>query len=140
MSSTYIPAELRKQVYQRASGQCEYCLMPAQLSLISLAIANIVAEKQGGQTRANNLALSCPICNQYKGSDIASIDPHTGKLSAFYNPRIDGWKKHFSLSKAILVPLSGKGRVTAKILQLNRADRVNERRLLAEANLLRVPD
>lgn len=84
--SSYVSVELRKQVYERANGCCEYCLMPEQLSLISFAIDHIIAEKHDGQTLTENLALSCPPCNQHKGSDIASIDPDTGQLSAFYNP------------------------------------------------------
>lgn len=113
--------------------------MPEKLSLISFAIDHIVAEKHGGKTQADNLALSCPLCNQYKGSDIASIDPDTGELSAFYNPRTDNWVEHFSINGAMFPPLSAKGRVTAKILKLNRAERIAERRLLAEAGLLKPP-
>ncbi len=28
MSTTYIPAALRRQIYDRANGCCEYCLIP----------------------------------------------------------------------------------------------------------------
>ncbi|MBE9060745.1 HNH endonuclease [cf. Phormidesmis sp. LEGE 11477] len=136
MSSTYIPTMLRKQVHERAIGYCEYCLVPEKLSLIPFSIDHIIAEKHGGLTKIDNLALSCSVCNQYKGSDIASIDPQTGKLCPFYNPRIDVWQEHFSLHSGSLLPLSARGRVTAKILRLNRAELIEERRLLIEANLL----
>jgi hypothetical protein len=33
MSQTYIPAELRRLVRQRAGERCEYCLIPEALTL-----------------------------------------------------------------------------------------------------------
>jgi hypothetical protein len=54
--------------------------MPEKLSLASHQVDHIIAEKHGGQTLAENLALSCSLCNQAKGSDIASIDPDTRGL------------------------------------------------------------
>ncbi|MBX3436655.1 MAG: HNH endonuclease [Planctomycetaceae bacterium] len=36
---------------------------------------HIIAEKHGGETTAENLALACFDCNWFKGSDIASLDP-----------------------------------------------------------------
>ncbi|MEO1792592.1 MAG: HNH endonuclease signature motif containing protein [Cyanobacteria bacterium J06629_19] len=137
MSSTYISADLRRQVVERAKNCCEYCLMPQHLSLVSFAIDHIIAEKHGGKTHPDNLALSCPICNRYKGSDIASIDSETGRLSAFYHPRTDTWREHFSIQGALFSPLSGKGRVTIKILQINRIERVAERALLIKSGLLK---
>ena len=140
MSRTYIPMKLRKLVCERASSCCEYCLMPEQLSLISFAIDHIIAEKHGGQTQLDNLALSCPLCNWYKGSDIASLDPQTGVLCALYSPRLDVWSEHFELSSSALFSLlSAKGRVTSKILKLNQTERIVERRLLLEARLLKPP-
>lgn len=140
MSSTYIPVRFRKLVYESASGGCEYCLMPEQLSLISFAIDHIIAEKHGGQTQSDNLALSCPLCNRYKGSDIASLDPQTGHLCALYNPRLDIWIEHFVFSSSALFSLlSAKGRVTSKILKLNQTERIVERRLLLEAEFLNPP-
>lgn len=137
MSSTYISTELRKRVFQRAKGACEYCLVLEQFSLSSFAIDHIIAEKHGGQTQSENLALSCPSCNLYKGSDIASIDPETGSLARFYNPRRDEWAEHFLLTGGTLIPLSAIGRVTTRILRLNRVERVEERRLLSDIGLLR---
>jgi uncharacterized Zn-finger protein len=47
----------------------------------------IIAEKHRGTTEAENLALACPYCNRAKGTDLGSIDPETGKLTPFFNPR-----------------------------------------------------
>ncbi|MGB3295394.1 MAG: HNH endonuclease signature motif containing protein [Phormidesmis sp.] len=140
MSSTYIPAALRRLVRERASGCCEYCLMPEQLSLITYAIDHVIAEKHGGRTDADNLAFSCLLCNQYKGSDIASLDPDTNQISALYNPRTDRWTEHFSLHKANFLPLTAKGRVTVNLLKLNWLERIEERLWLAEVELLKLPD
>ena len=91
MSSTYIPVALRQFVYERANAQCEYCLIPEDVVFAPHEIDHIIAEKHGGPTEANNLALSCTLCNKYKGSDIASVDPYTKKSFHSIIPvRIDG--------------------------------------------------
>ncbi len=77
---TYISTALRQAVYARAKGCCEYCLVPENFALASHEIDHIIAEKHGGKTIDENLALSCTICNKHKGSDIASIDPDPKKL------------------------------------------------------------
>jgi len=56
--------------------------------------------KHGGQTIEENLALCCALCNRYKGSDIASIDPETGLLTLLFHPRLDRWGKHFEFVMA----------------------------------------
>lgn len=135
--SSYIPSTLRKRVYERANGCCEYCLFPETFSLAPHEIDHIIAEKHGGLTEATNLALSCVLCNKHKGSDIASIDPETGNLSPLYHPRLDQWSEHFQLNVAEFIPLTSVGRVTVRLLQLNRSDRVEERTLLIEAGLFK---
>jgi hypothetical protein len=57
MSTTRVPAELRRLVRQRAADSCEYCLIPERATLATHAIDHIVAEKHGGITVADNLAL-----------------------------------------------------------------------------------
>jgi 5-methylcytosine-specific restriction endonuclease McrA len=41
---------------------------------------HIIAEKHGGTTFLENLALACPYCNRAKGTDLGSIDPKTNQL------------------------------------------------------------
>lgn len=74
MSSHYIPNELRQQVIQLANSQCEYCLLPETFGFATFHIDHIISEKHGGKASVDNLAYSCPIFNQRKGSDIASIE------------------------------------------------------------------
>ncbi|NOQ36748.1 MAG: HNH endonuclease [Methylococcaceae bacterium] len=138
MSSTYIPAKLRQLVYERAKGCCEYCLIPEIAVLLSHQIGHIIAEKHSGLTQADNLALSCAICNKYKGSDIASIDLDTNELAGLFHPRLSVWSTHFQLNNAHIIPLTANARVTVKLLQLNRSERIAERQLLIAANLLSV--
>jgi 5-methylcytosine-specific restriction endonuclease McrA len=59
MSRTYIPVSLRRLVVDRAQNRCEYCLIPQELSLAKHQIDHVIAEKHGGETGSENLALSC---------------------------------------------------------------------------------
>ncbi len=137
--SSYISAALRRLVYDRANGCCEYCFTPEFAAFASHEVDHIIAEKHGGSTQGDNLALSCSLCNKHKGSDLASIDPQTGEMMSLYHPRRDCWPEHFSLTGAEFAPLTPVGRVTVRLLQLNRSDRVEERRLLIEADVLKLP-
>lgn len=136
MSKTYIPVALRRQVYERAKACCEYCLIPDVATFAPHEIDHIIAEKHSGRTEAENLALSCTLCNKHKGSDLASVDPETGKIVPLYHLRQDLWHEHFRLSGSEFVPLSPIGRVTIGLLQLNRRDRVEERQLLLQAGII----
>ncbi len=100
------------------------------MSSASYWIDHIVAEKHGGVTAAENLALSCPLCNQHKGSDLSSIDPGSGAITPLFNPRIDSWVEHFRLVDGIIEPLTAKGRVTERPLRFNLPYRVEARQLL----------
>ncbi|MDJ0800102.1 MAG: HNH endonuclease signature motif containing protein [Calothrix sp. MO_167.B12] len=140
MSKAYVSAALRRLVYDRAKGACEYCLIPEIAVLVSHEIDHVIAEKHGGQTNENNLALACTICNKYKGSDLASIDPINGEIVRLYQPRCDRWCEHFRLEDGEIIPLTSIGRVTVRLLQMNRPERVEERRLLLQANALDVPE
>ena len=137
MSKTHIPLALRKFVCERAIYRCEYCLFPESSALLSHEIDHIIAEKHGGLTQASNLALSCTLCNKCKGSDVASIDLATGEVIALYHPRRCRWSGHFQPQDAEWVPLTLIGSVTARLLQFNRLDRIEERKLLIEAGLLK---
>lgn len=135
MSTDYISAPLRRLVVERARGRCEYCQISEQSVLVSHEIDHIIAQKHGGLTEFDNLALSCTLCNKYKGSDIASIDPETGHLTFLYHPRRDSWIEHFQQQNARFIPLTPVGRVTSRLLQLNHPDRLAERELLIAAGL-----
>jgi hypothetical protein len=114
--------------------------MPEIAVLVPHEVDHVIAEKHGGQTDETNLALACTICNKYKGSDLTSIDPSNGEIVRLYQPRHDRWCDHFQLKEGKIQPLTGIGRATVRLLQMNRSERVAERRMLLQANVLIVPD
>lgn len=95
MSPSYVSSGLRRQIYRRAAGRCEYCLLSAGDAFFPHEADHIIAEKHGGATTADNLALACFDCNRFKGSDIASLDPGTSDLVALFDPRTQRWNEHF---------------------------------------------
>ena len=119
--------ELRRQVIARAGNCCEYCLLPQELVASTHQVDHVIAEKHGGQTTLENLALSYTVCNRRKGSDISSLDPVTGALVSLFNPRIQRWSEHFRLDGGHIVGVTAEGRTTAVFLQFNAIERLVER-------------
>ncbi len=128
-------AELRRQVIRRAANCCEYCLISQDVAGSRHQVDHVIAEKHQGETTLENLALSCTLCNRRKGSDISSLDPSTGNLSALFNPRIQHWSEHFRLDGASIVGLTAEGRTTVAFLQLNTMERLIERSEFIRAGL-----
>src|SRR5262245_8308286 len=78
---------LEDVVWQRARSRCEYCLLPVDCTEAPFQIDHIIAKKHGGETTADNLALSYYACNSYKGPNIASLDPDSGRLVRLFHVR-----------------------------------------------------
>lgn len=131
-----VSAEQRNLVRQRAGARCEYCLLPEAIALVSHEVDHVVARKHRGSDDIQNLALSCTLCNKCKGTDLTSLDPDTGDITPLFNPRRDLWSDHFRLDGAFIVGRTDVGRCTAFLLQLNRPERLDERRRLLDAGLL----
>jgi hypothetical protein len=110
--------------------------MPDQLTTLRFQIDHVVAQKHRGPTTIENLAWACADCNSYKGTDLAGIDPPTGKLERLYNPRLDQWEEHFTWKGPVLLGRTAIGRVTIAVLQINREVRVELRRELIASGLL----
>lgn len=87
MTRARMSAALRRFVTDRAGDRCEYCRFPQIAALLTFEVEHVIAEKHGGATTAENLALACPYCNRHKGTDLGSIDPEAGVLTPFFNPR-----------------------------------------------------
>jgi hypothetical protein len=132
VTTTRLPASLRKLVRERASLRCEYCLLAEDDAFFPHEPDHVVAVKHGGPTDAPNLALACFDCNRYKGTDLASLDPETGVLTPLFNPRADVWQEHFATNGGEIVPRTPRARVTVALLRLNLATRVEVRQELAE--------
>ncbi|MFB2880595.1 HNH endonuclease [Floridanema aerugineum] len=129
---TYISAALRRLVEERANYRCEYCLLPASVAFFPHEVDHVIAEKHGGATDADNLALACWRCNRHKGSDLGSFDPQTKAFSFLFNPRTQEWNEHFRLEEVTIVGLTPEGRTTVNLLQLNSDERLAERQRLLE--------
>jgi hypothetical protein len=133
---TRVGALLRQQVFERANGCCEYCRQNSADSPFPYHVEHIIAEKHRGATETDNLCLSCPDCNAYKGTDIGSLDPVTNILTPLFNPRIQQWDEHFRIdtASAFLEPLTPEARVTVELLRLNNHEQIEVRLLLLELN------
>lgn len=94
---------------------------------------HIIAVQHGGGSTEDNLAYACFQCNRLKGSNIASRDPLTGKLTPLFHPRTQRWHRHFILNGPSIEARTAIGRATSSLLRLNDAERANIR-----ANLLRM--
>jgi 5-methylcytosine-specific restriction endonuclease McrA len=125
-----IDAALREFVRLRAAGLCEYCRISERFTLAEHEIDHVIAVKHGGRTSAENLALCCTVCNRFKGSDIASLDPETGQLTPLFHPRIDRWDDHYRVRNGEILALTAAGRATVRLLRVNRPARIRERQLL----------
>jgi hypothetical protein len=123
---TYIPTTLRRQVIERAGNRCEYCLLPSEVAFFPHEVDHVVAEKHGGATESENLALACWRCNRHKGSDLTSFDPQTRQLSSLFNPRMQLWSEHFAYEGESIIGLTPEGRTTVTLLRLNSEERLNE--------------
>ena len=131
--SQRVSAKLRQQVQRQAAGRCEYCLIHEDDSYAAHQIDHVLARKHGGATTQSNLAYACMLCNRYKGSDVAALDPDTQEIVPLFHPRQQQWKDHFLLQGATIVPLSGIGRATVALLKINSTERLLERQELIEA-------
>jgi hypothetical protein len=135
VSTTYISAELRRQVVSRAENLCEYCLIHEEDTFFGCEVDHIISEKHGGLTVEKNLAYACLICNRNKGSDVSSIVPplSSGRFVRFFNPRSDNWSAHFSLDESDGITIQARsdiGEVTVRILGFNSSERLLERQAL----------
>lgn len=125
-----IPTHLRQLAHQRAKGHCEYSLIHENMTPFSHEIDHLIACKHGGQTVAENLALSCLSCNRRKGSDLTTIDPIITVVVPLFNPRVQRWADHFVLQGVYIEGLTPIGRATVFLLALNAPDRLVRREAL----------
>ena len=125
----WIPQQLRDFIRQRAGGRCEYCHLHEDDAGLPHQPDHVVAIKHRGPTVESNLAYACALCNSFKGTDLSSIDPATGNIERLFNPRIDDWDSHFAVINARIVGRTPEARATVELLQLNRRELVQLRRL-----------
>ena len=129
MSGAYIPVALRQLIIEQAGNRCGYCLVDQDLLYVPLEFEHILPRSRGGQTIAENLCLTCSICNGYKSDQMEALDPATQQIVPLFNPRLDDWWKHFRWSDDGLevIGLTPTGRATVIALQLNTLQRAKTR-------------
>lgn len=132
--SQKIPEALRREVASRAKYHCEYCRRLETDSFIRYQTDHIISRKHGGLTVLENLAHSCPICNNAKGSDLSTVLDGENIIRLFH-PRKDNWFEHFGIEDGFLIPITDIGAATIKLLKLNDFERVLERIDLVKAGL-----
>lgn len=123
-------AALQEVVRQRARFRCEYCLLPEALVSTPFQFDHIIAQFHDGPTVAENLAYACFHCNNFKGPNVAGVDPATGEVVRLFHPRRDGHAEHFQWAEEILYGRSPVGRATIQTLRLNHPLRLVIRRSL----------
>lgn len=132
--TTAITVTLRRQVTNRAGNCCEYCLLSQSDSFFRFHVDHVISEKHDGPTESDNLCLSCPDCNTFKGSDIGSLDRQTNAYTGLFNPRVQQWVNHFRLVGPVIESTTPEGRVTVFLLRLNMANRLLQRHALLRMN------
>jgi hypothetical protein len=118
---------VRREVVRRAGNRCEYCRIHQDDAASRHQVDHVIAEKHGGQTDLDNLALSCLPCNRRKSSDIGAIDPESGQFVRLFDPRTQNWSEHFRFVADRIVGLTAEGRATIEFMQFNSAERLQER-------------
>ena len=131
--------QLVELVRLRAGFRCEYCHFPERFGGLNFQIDHVIAEKHGGATQSENLALSCIYCNSYKGANLSGIDSVTGEIVRLFHPRRDPWADHFGWQAAVLVGRGPIGRATIAVLRINDQTAVALRRLFLLAGVFPLP-
>lgn len=127
-----ISAQIRRMVWNRAEGCCEYCRSQARFATQAFSIEHIIPRKAGGTNEATNLALACQGCNNHKYTKTRAVDPITLAQAPLFHPRQDIWGNHFAWNETytLIVGLTPTGRATVHALKLNRAGLINLRHVL----------
>lgn len=121
---------LEDLVRRRAHDLCEYCQLPEALSELRHVVDHIIAQKHGGLTVPENLALACGRCNLHRGPNLSGIDPESGKIVQLFNPRNEVWTEHFRWGGVRLIGLTVTGRATIEVLAVNARPRIAMRQAL----------
>jgi hypothetical protein len=126
-------------VSSRARHACEYCLAPEFVFNLSFEVEHIKPQSRGGETKENNLALSCRSCNLYKADCVSAVDELTQQEADLFNPRYDAWHEHFSIVEETgeIEGVSASGRATVSRLRINSPAQVEARKQWLRLGLIK---
>ena len=116
--SIYLPGELRRQLEEADGHRCAYCQTTQANSGQRMVPDHIIPESK---KVFDNLCFACRLCNEYKGSRTAGIDPLTGQTVPLFHPRQQNWFDHFAWEEdgTRITGLTAVGRATVVTLQMN---------------------
>jgi hypothetical protein len=134
MSPQRISLELRRRISAEARYRCGYCLTSARIIGPLLEMDHLLPESRGGTSNEANLWLACPMCNSHKSDRTEAIDPETGIIASFFNPRRDHWSDHFVWIEdgTVIDGITPTGRATVIALNMNHPDTIAARHLWVE--------
>jgi HNH endonuclease len=132
-NNRYIPEKIRLDIALIANFRCEYCCVHEDDLFYSFQIDHIISIKHGGTSDIDNLAYSCSMCNQNKGTDLGTYLPDSKRLVRLFNPRKDSWNVHFEVQDGVFIGKTNIGLATIKVLDLNNVDRIILRQTLIQA-------
>lgn len=122
MSLSAIPKSLRKRIFERDAGCCQYCKLVQFGQAAVFHINHIIPRSKGGATDETNLVLQCPYCSLHKADKVASRDPISGDDVPLFHPLSQQWHDHFVLdASGVIRGFTPTGRVTVEILRMNDA-------------------
>jgi len=135
LSNKRVTAQQKRDVISRAKACCEYCHSQLRFTNHSFSIEHIIPKSQGGESRLDNLALSCQSCNNHKYTKTEGVDPLSGQIVPLYHPRRHQWASHFAWNDdcTLIIGLTPIGRATVETIRLNKLGLANLRRILYAA-------
>ncbi len=126
--------KIRRFVKERAKNRCEYCRIHEDDSFLTFEVEHIISQKHGGGNELENLALACPQCNQFKGTDLTTFLDNYDDIVALFNPRRQDWFECFQVKNGLLLGNNKIAKATIKLLKLNTTERIIIRQILMKAN------
>ena len=129
--SSYIPVNLQKQIRDRFFNCCAYCRTIESLTVTIFEFEHIIPLLAGGETIFENLCLSCPSCNRYKGSRQTAIGPITDEEVRLFHPHLQVWTNHFTWSEdgTEIIGITPIARATISTLKMNRLQLIRVRKM-----------
>jgi HNH endonuclease len=141
MSLSAIPKTVRRLVFARANGRCQYCQL-AQIGQAAVFHVNhIVPRSKGGSTDESNLALQCPYCSFRKADKTTACDPANNQVALLFHPLRQSWREHFAFDAvAHCFGLTPAGRATVAALGMNDPLPLLARRIQMQVGILTASD
>ena len=115
-----VPLPLKRAVFQRAGGRCEYCGLSQGMQEAWFHVDHIHPLTEGGAASPENLALACVSCSLRKGARRTAPDPATRKPAPIFHPRQQVWSVHFQWKGCRVLGFTPTGRATVAALRMNR--------------------